>query len=324
MVRKERSISMRYRIGIDLGGTNIAVGIVNGEGQIIHRTSVPTRAQRAGEEILEDIAQLVHTLVEGAGLDLSEIEQIGIGVPGTANKRTGILEYANNLNFTGISVTHWLEQRLKRPVKFENDANAAALGESLMNGEKVDSFLMLTLGTGVGGGVILGGKLLEGCNFAAAELGHMVIEKGGRPCTCGRKGCLEAYASATALITLANEILEQEEKPDSSLYQQWMEQEKTVNGRMIFDCARTGDAIAGRIIKEYVDYLAVGVTNLVNIFQPDIVCIGGGISAAADMFLDSLTEQVLKESYAGNATIQPKIIPAKLGNDAGIIGAAFL
>ena len=314
---------MEYRIGIDLGGTNIAVGIVDDKYHILHRDSIPTKAERSGEEILEDIVQLIHTLLKNADMSLSDIKQIGIGVPGTANKSTGILEYANNLNFNRVSVTSWLEERLHCQVRFDNDANAAALGEYLVRDvNHIKSFLMVTLGTGVGGGVILDGKLLEGCNYAAAEFGHMVIEKGGRPCTCGRKGCFEAYSSATALITMATEKIE--DHVDSLLYKKWKENQEMLDGRMICDCVKAGDDIAVKILNQYTDYLATGLTNLINLFQPDVICIGGGISAAADLFLDSLQKQVREESYTSDAEIQTVIQKASLGNDAGIIGAAFL
>ena len=314
---------MEYRIGIDLGGTNTAIGIVDDKYHILYRDSIPTKAEKSGVEILEDVVQLIHRLLKNVGISLSDIKQIGVGVPGTANKTTGILEYANNLNFSKVSVTDWLEERLHCQVRFDNDANAAALGEYLVKDvSHIKSFLMVTLGTGVGGGVILDGKLLEGCNYAAAEFGHMVIEKGGRPCTCGRKGCFEAYGSVTALITMATEAVESH--VDSLLYKKWKENQETLDGRMICDCVKARDDVAIKILNQYTDYLATGLTNLVNLFQPDVICIGGGISAAADLFLDSLQKQVREESYTSEAEIQTVIQKASLGNDAGIIGAAFL
>lgn len=314
---------MGYRIGIDLGGTNIAGGVVDETYHILYKDSIATKAQGTGEELLEDIVRFVHRLLKGTGMILSDIRQIGIGVPGTANKSTGVVEYANNLKSSDLPIIATLEERLGRPIFIENDANAAALGEYLVgNVKSISSFLMVTLGTGIGGGAILNGRLLEGCNYAAAEFGHMVIEKDGRQCTCGRKGCFEAYASVTALITMARELVK--DNPNSLLYKVYKENHENLNGQMICNCVRSGDEISIKVLNQYINYLAIGLTNLVNIFQPEVLCIGGGISAASDLFIDMLREQVKRESYTTNSKVQTILKKASLGNDAGIVGAAFL
>jgi glucokinase len=320
-----------FRLGVDLGGTNIAVGIVNEDYQIIHKDSVPTGATRPAEEIVADIAALCKKVAADAGIAFSDVAAVGIAAPGTIDNKTGTVEYANNLPFRHFPIAALLREDLNAdiPVFVENDANAAAWGEAIAGAAKgaADS-VMVTLGTGVGGGVIIDNKLFTGFNGAGAELGHMVIVKDGVPCSCGRKGCWEAYSSATALIRMTNDKLaECAAQGRATKMTELVELDGRTNGRTAFDSMRAGDAAASEVVKEYISYLACGIANLINIFQPEILSIGGGVSGQGQYLLDQLLPCVANESYgadAADSSKATKICIAKLGNDAGIIGAAVL
>ena len=188
-------------IGVDLGGTNIVAGVVSEEYKILAKAKCKTRAERTAEEIIKDMARLCREAVSEAGLTMADVASVGVGCPGTCNVQTGYVEYTNNIDFINVPLVAKMNELLGVPVYIENDANAAALGEVVAGAAKgAESCVCITLGTGVGGGVITDGKILQGCNFAGAELGHVVIQMRGEPCTCGRNGCWVAYASATALV----------------------------------------------------------------------------------------------------------------------------
>ncbi|MBQ7320026.1 MAG: ROK family glucokinase [Clostridia bacterium] len=319
------------RLGVDLGGTNIAVGIVDENFKIIHKDSVPTGATRPAEEIVADIAALCKKVVSDTGMALSDVAAIGIAAPGTINSTTGTVEYANNLPFRHFPIAALLREAMGAdiPVFVENDANAAAWGEAIAGAAKgaADS-VMITLGTGVGGGIIINHKLYSGFNGAGAELGHMVIVKDGAPCSCGRKGCWEAYSSATALIRITNEKLAAcAAEGRATVMTELAAKKGRVTGRTAFDGMRAGDAAATEVVDDYVSYLACGIVNLINIFQPKILSIGGGISGEGQNLLDLLMPKIAGDSYGSGATDESKttkICIAQLGNDAGIIGAAVL
>ncbi|MBM6921078.1 ROK family protein [Phocea massiliensis] len=314
---------MKYYIGIDLGGTNIAAGVVNENKEIVAKTSIKTGSGRDVNLIVDDMALAAKTAAEGANLTFDDVEWIGIGAPGTANKATGIIEYSNNLDWYNVPLVSMLEERTGKKVFIENDANAAAYGEYVAGAAKdADSSVMVTLGTGVGGGIVLNNKIYTGFNFAGAELGHSVIVVDGRQCTCGRKGCLEAYASATGLIVTTKEYMEQYK--DSAMWDIVEGDISKVNGRTAFDAMRKGDEAGKLVVDEYIKYLACGVTNIINTFQPDILCIGGGISHEGDTLMVPLKEIVAREVYSRNSARNTEIVAASLGNDAGIIGAALL
>ena len=264
---------MKY-LGIDLGGINVAAAVVDEGGTILSRGRVST--PRTGAEAVADaMAAAARAAVEGAGLAMEEIASVGVGSPGTIDPGAGIVEYWSNLDFHNVPLSGMVEQRLGRPVYLENDANAAALGEYAAGaGRGSESMVAITLGTGVGGGAVLGGKLYTGYNYAGLEVGHFVIEYGGRSCTCGRKGCFEAYASATALIKRTRE--EMERHPESALWRVAGSLEK-VEGRTAFEAAALGDATAKALVEEYKSYLACGIASLINIFQPEVFCVGGGV-----------------------------------------------
>ncbi len=316
-----------YRIGVDLGGTNIAAGIVNEEGKILHRASIPTGAQRPADEIVKDMAELCHSLVKEAGLTASDISAVGIATPGVANHDDGIAEYANNLPFRNYPLANTFRSFFPvERVTIENDANAAAWGEAKAGAAKgSQSSIMITLGTGVGGGIVLGDTIYSGFNYAGAELGHIVIVFDGRPCSCGRKGCWEAYSSATALVRMTQEKIDEcNEKGIKTAMTDYVAAKGKVSGRTAFDCMRAGDEAAAEVVDSYVKYLACGLTNIINIFQPEVLSIGGGISNEKDNLLNPLLPLIRKEVYGSGIVKETDIRIATLGNDAGIIGAALL
>lgn len=316
-----------YRIGIDLGGTNIAAGIVNEEFKIIAKGSVPTNADRPGEEIVKDIASLCQTLCKDNGISAEEIASLGIASPGIVDDESGEAIYANNLPFDHFPILPLLKDLLPYPeFHIENDANAAAWGEAIAGAAKGSkSSVMITLGTGVGGGIIDGGKVFKGFNSAAGELGHIVIQVGGRPCSCGRQGCWEAYSSATGLIKTTKEKLEEcQASGRKTVMTEIAEAAGKVNGRTAFDGMRRGDEAAREVVDEYIKYLASGLASMINIFQPEVISIGGGISNEGQYLLDLVVPSVHAQIYGKGVVSTPDIRIATLRNDAGIIGAAVL
>ena len=316
-----------YRIGVDLGGTNIAVGLVDEEYRLVAKDSTPTGRDRAGEAIVDDIAMVCRRLCETNGVPISEIAAVGIATPGIAENHSGIVRYSCNLNFRNFPLADLLKERFPVPhVHIENDANAAAWGEAVAGAAKgTRNSLMITLGTGVGGGIIIDGKVYSGFNCAGGELGHAVIVAGGRPCGCGRKGCWEAYSSATGLIKMTEEKLaECAEKGEETAMTALKEKYGKVNGRIAFDAMRLGDKAGKEVVDEYVYYLSIGLANMLNLFQPEVLSIGGGISNEGDFLLNLVEPLVRKEQYGGDLVKLTDIRIAELKNDAGIIGAATL
>ncbi len=311
-----------YRIGVDLGGTNIAVGVVDENFKIIGRGKMKTNAPRPAEEIFDDISTAINMAVADAGLTMDDISTIGVGTPGSVNKEEGLIEFSNNLDFNNVPAKKLLEDRTGKPCVFENDANAAALGEAYAGaGNGVKNLVAVTLGTGVGSGIIVGGKVLGGMNDAAGEMGHTTIIFNGEQCNCGRKGCWERYASATALI--AQTKAKMLECPDSKMWDIVGGKIENVSGRTAFNAMYEGDEAGKQVVDQYIEYVAVGVTNIVNIFQPDVICIGGGIANEGENLINPVKEYVRKECYTKHAKKQTAICAAVLGNDAGIIGAAL-
>ncbi len=317
-----------YTIGVDLGGTNIAVGICDSELNIIEKGSVPTKPERDGKLIIKDMAELAKNLLDKKGISIDEVEYVGIASPGSANTKTGVIEYANNLPFVNFPIADIFKSFLPvKDVLVANDANAAALGEALVGAAKgAKHAVMITLGTGVGGGVILDGKIFAGgINCSGTELGHTVIVKGGRLCSCGRRGCWETYSSATGLINSTKEkMAELRTKGIDSLLFTESEKEGKVSARTAFNSAKGGDKYGEELVKEYIEYLAEGVTNMISIFQPEVLAIGGGVSNEKDYLIKPLTQIVDRDQYTRCNEVKTKIVTAALGNDAGIIGAAGL
>lgn len=311
-----------YRIGIDFGGTSIAAGLVDESMRIIDRANVATDVPRSIESMMDDMAAMVRELLSRNGLDRKDIASAGVGVPGTANEENGHIEDANNLGFDDASFVAPLEERLGLPVCFGNDANAAAWGEYRAGGYREGSFIMMTLGTGIGGGIILDGRLWTGVNYAAAEFGHMVIRCDGAPCSCGRTGCFEAYGSATALIRQARERMQADS--GTVLWRLCGGDPDRLEAKTVFDGAQERDEACRQLLDAYTTCLAEGAANIINLFQPAYLCIGGGVSRAGDALLTPLREKTAKRVYSQNAKRNTKIILAELDNDAGIIGAALL
>ncbi|MBE6847662.1 MAG: ROK family glucokinase [Ruminococcus sp.] len=313
---------MKYYVGIDLGGTNIVAGVVDENYNILNKASMKTNCPRPSEEIAADMAECALQAIQNAGLTPEQVEWIGIGTPGIANSATGIIEYSNNLGFVNVPMVKWISEKTGCPAFIENDANAAAYGEYVAGAAKgAVNAVCITLGTGVGGGIVVDGKIYAGSNFAGAEIGHTVLQMDGPPCTCGRKGCFEVYSSATGLVRMTKEAMA--EHPESIMHKMAEEKGK-VTARTAFDAMRAGDAAAKSVVDFYIKALAAGITNTINIFQPDVLCIGGGVCNEGDALLLPVKELVAKEVYTRNSEKNTEIVIAKLGNDAGIIGAAFL
>lgn len=313
-----------YTIGIDLGGTNIVASVVDDDYNIIGTSKTPTNSPRSADEIFDDIADVCEEAVKTSGLTMEDIDSVGMGTPGTVNQ-DGVIEFANNLAFNNVPARTMLAKRINKPeekVFIENDANCAALGEAYAGcGNGAKDFVAVTLGTGVGSGVIIGGKIVNGVNYAGGECGHMVIVVDGEQCSCGRKGCWEAYASATALIRQTKKAME--EYPDSLMHKLAKEEGK-VSGRTAFDAMRLGDIAGIKVVDDYIKYVACGLINIVNALQPEIICIGGGICNEGETLMKPLRRFVQSERYSIHSKIQTKIVKAELGNDAGVIGAALL
>lgn len=310
-------------IGIDLGGTNIAVGVVDADCNIIGRAVTKTRAQRPAEEIVADMAATARQAVENAGLTMSDVKAVGVAAPGSVNPETGVIEYANNIGFQNTPVGSELSRLLGLPVMVGNDANLAAYGELIAGvGKEASSMIAVTLGTGVGGGIIIDRKVYTGFNFVGAELGHFVIVEDGEPCTCGTNGCWEAYASATALIRQTRRAMEQ--NPDSKMWELCGGELSKADGRTAFDAMRAGDETGSKVVDAYIGHIATGIIGIINIFQPEIVCIGGGICNEGETLMAPLREKVFGSIYNRSAdkSRQTRLVRASLGNDAGIIGAA--
>ena len=314
---------MRYYLGIDLGGTNIAAGIVDETMNLIYKTSIPTEAKGGADVVIARIADVAKRAIEECGLTIEEIKSIGIGTPGTVDPSSGTVVYANNLAFENLPMAEILGKYFPgKPIYVENDANVAAWAEAKCGAAAgVSDSVTITLGTGVGGGMILGGKLYSGFNHAGAELGHIVIKEGGRPCTCGRKGCWEAYASVTGLIKTTREHMEK--NPKTLMWEIAGTLDK-VNGLTSFNAMRKGDEEAQEVVTEYLHSVATGLVDILNILQPEVLCIGGGISKEGDTLLKPVKELAEKEMYARHSKVKTEIRIAKMGNDAGIIGAALL
>ena len=316
-----------YRIGVDLGGTNIAVGLVNENMALVAKKSTPTLAQRDGEAIVADMAAVCLALCEENGVAISDVASIGIATPGIADVNTGKVVYSCNLPFRDFPLAALLSEKTGVScVKIANDANAAAFGEAVAGAAKgTKNSVMITLGTGVGGGIVIDDRIYSGFNYAGAELGHIVIVHGGRPCSCGRKGCWEAYSSATALVKMTEEkIAECEAAGRKTIMTDMVAERGKVSGRTSFDAMRAGDEAAKEVVDSYINYLACGIINIINIFQPEVLSIGGGISNEKDNLLTPLIPLVRAETYGTGIVKETEIRIATLGNDAGIIGAALL
>lgn len=296
------------RIGIDIGGTNTRIGLVDIHQKLIDSVSISTDTKSAADEVICTVGEKALALLEKNGIAMDQCVGAGVGVPGTIDRKNGVVRYSNNIRWENVPVASILSEYLPVPIAVANDADCAALGEAAGGSGKVSSdVVMLTLGTGVGGGIILDGSIYEGRGIGGSELGHMVIVEDGEPCTCGRRGCLEAYVSATALMREAKRADGRDRTPEE-----------------IFDAAAGGDAAMKNVVNTYIRRLGTGIVNIVNIFRPQLVLLGGKVSPQSGLILETLREIVKAECFGGDKGEVPAIETAVLGNDAGMIGAANL
>jgi len=314
---------MKY-IGIDVGGTNLKAGLVDESGLILatHRMKI---AQVDDQDSLAwTLVSLTQDLCQAAGVPLDQVASVGVGVPGAVEIHAGSVLYTCNLPLRNVPLRKLFHRYLPLPLYVENDANCAALAEYYVGaGRGSKRFVTITLGTGIGAGIIHNGKIFHGANGMAGEVGHMTIVYGGEPCPCGRRGCWERYASAAALKRLTTEAMATH--PESLLHQVVAENDGRVSGQSAFIAMRRGDPTGKAVCDQYIDYLATGITNLINIFQPDTLAIGGGVSNEDDRYLlTPLRCLVERESLPCNRDRMTKVVRAELGTQAGIIGAAFL
>ena len=310
----------KYYLGIDLGGTFIKGGIVDDEGKIILRDKVPTESHKGADGVVANIVSLCQSLMDKANLTAADLVGVGIGVPGMIDSARGEVIYSNNLNWKDFSISEKVSRALGLPVRIANDANVAALGETKFGcGKDYQNSVMITLGTGVGSGIVIDGKLFEGHRSAGAEIGHTAIMAGGELCTCGRRGCLEAYASATALIRDTKRAMEAH--PDSKLWE--IGSLDRVSGKTAFDYCEQDEA-ARAVVNRYIEMLGVGIVNVANALRPEIIILGGGVCAEGDRLMIPLQEMMNRDVFAGDKGPAVRILTAELGNDAGLLGAAAL
>lgn len=314
---------MNYYVGIDLGGTNVAVGVVDEACRIVGRADTKTRAFYPAQDIADDMVSTAMQAIADAGISLDDVQWVGVGTPGTANPHTGVVGLAANLGFRNTPLGALVTERISKPVFIENDANAAAYGELLNGAAKgLDSVIMITLGTGVGGGIIIDGKIYSGFNYKGAELGHLGMVYNGVPCTCGRRGCIESYCSVSALIRMSRESMQL--NAGSKMWELAEHSLDKVSGRTSFDAMRQGDPFAAEVVRQYEEYIAYAVSGIINLFQPQAVVIGGGISKEGETLFGPVRERTYAQCFNHEDHNCTKILQAKLGNDAGIIGAAML
>ena len=314
---------MKY-VGIDVGGTNLKAGIVDENGNILATTKMKIAQIANQEELARTMADMTRELAQAANVPMEEIASVGVGVPGTVEIHSGSLLYSCNLTLRNVPLRRLFHKHLRMPLYIENDANCAALAEYFVGaGRGTKRFLMVTLGTGIGGGIIHNGKIFHGSNGMAGEVGHMSIIYGGHPCPCGRNGCWEQYASASALKRMTREAVARH--PESILARVVEENNGAASGQSAFIAARRGDSVGQQVCRDYIGYLSEGIVNLINIFQPDALAIGGGVSNEADEYLlIPVQQQAAKEMIPCSRDKMTRIVRAELGNQAGIIGAALL
>lgn len=309
-------------VGVDLGGTNIAVGLVDENSILKYHKSTPTRAERGSKEVIKDIIKLINEAIRYYGINKETVKAIGIGVPGIAEPNSGEVIYCVNLGWNNVPLKQDLEKELNIPVFVDNDATVAGLAEYKIGAMRnCESGVFITLGTGVGGGIVINGKVRSGFNGVGSEIGHMIVGENFYPCNCGRNGCLETFTSSTALINYTIKLIS--EGNETSIVNKAKGSLQDINGKIIFEAAKEGDYVANKAVDRLVKYLAIGITNIINIIDPEIIALGGGLSGAGDFLLAKVREEVERVRYMKMIPIG-KIVLATLGNEAGIIGAAAL
>lgn len=310
-----------YSVGVDIGGMSVKVGLVSDEGKITCQERVKTAS--TPEMVVRDMVCVIDKLLENNGLKQTDVLGIGIGCPGAVNGEQGIVDFLPNLGWERVELVKMLKEHFDLPIKISNDANVATLAEVIYGCAKdYNSAIMFTLGTGVGGGIVIDKKLYEGWHSRGAELGHMTLFLGGKPCTCGRTGCVECYTSATALISQTKTAMQQNK--NTIMWGYVNNDIDKVDGRTVFECAKLGDKTANDVIDTYVYYLAESMLNTFNIFRPEVFILGGGISAQGDYLINKLKDYCEKFDYGYKMAPKTEIKVATLGNDAGILGASIL
>jgi glucokinase len=313
----------KYYLGLDVGGTNLVAGVVDEDYRIISKERFVTNANRSIDEITFDMAEVSRQAVRSAGLALGDMSSWGIGMPSCINPKTNLLVHSNNFGWKNVPVYDYLSKHITLPTYVANDANCAVYGEVLAGVAKnYTDAIMLTLGTGVGGGIVINKKIYSGYDTMGAELGHTKLVYDGVRCTCGQKGCLESYCSSTALIRQAKE--EVEKAPMSRILELCQGDRNRINGLVVFEAAKEGDALAVRLVDDYIGHLAAGISTFITIFRPQVIILGGGISHAGDFLLKPLNEKLYTSTFAADIIGIPPVVGAELGNDAGVIGAALL
>lgn len=308
LVTTIREKAAPVRIGIDIGGTTTKIGLVDIHQKLLVSTTIPTNASRLAESVIDDVAKTTLSLLEKQGIAMDQCIGVGIGVPGTVDSKNGIVRYSNNIRWENVNLAKQMSSYFPLPIRIANDADCATLGEAVAGvGKECQDVIMLTLGTGVGGGIIIDGKIYEGKGVGGSELGHMVIVENGELCTCGRKGCLEAYASATALKREAKKAVGGELEPEE-----------------IFALAKGGEEALQKVVDDYIGKLGTGIVNIVNIFRPQLVILGGAVSAQGEVLLEPIREMIKVGCFGGEKGELPEVEVAALGHDAGLIGAASL
>jgi glucokinase len=315
-------MSDRFAVGLDVGGTNIKAALVGEDGRVMFKTARPTEPARGTEAVLADMAEVAGEVMDGAHVARDTVIGLGIGAPGPLSSRRGIIYKAANLpTFANVPIRDELARRTNLPTVLDNDGNAATYGEFWIGaGREVRYMVMLTLGTGVGAGVILDGKPLHGHFENAAELGHWIVEPKGRPCPCGQRGCLEQYASAESVARRMREEL----RPGvASVLAGSAEQIQAITSKDVVEAARNEDRVARGVWDDACRYLAIACINAHHCFNPQMIVLGGGMSAAGDMLVDGVKRQVGEQVWS-LADDLPEVVLAELGNDAGVIGAGGL
>ena len=310
------------RIGVDVGGTGIQIGVVDRKNRIIREGSIPTRTDLPFEEQLRQMADCVVSTVREAGFAEDDIESVGIGIPGIASAKTGEIIKCTNMGWFHVPFREVFNHYLKKPVHIDNDANVAALAESVAGvSAGTSSSVFITIGTGIGSGIIINGRIWSGAHHIGGELGHVIFSLGGVPCSCGNHGCLERYCSATALIRMAREAVA--EQPDSLILRSVDNDPSMIEAKTVFDAARAEDPLALKVYRYYIDCLAQAVGSVVNLLDPEVIVLGGGVSKAGSFLLDPLTREYSKYVLFNDQPLPPVKL-AVLGSEAGIIGAAML
>ena len=309
-------------IGVDLGGTGIKAGVVSESGEILSKGSTPTGKERPYQAVIADIASLCASVAKEAGVSLEEVAAIGVGVPGICDPRTGMIPFCTNLGWHDVPFVDEMHKYIDLPVFVDNDATVAGYAESIAGvSAGTASSVFITLGTGVGGGIVINGKPFSGAHGVGSEIGHMILKMGGEPCTCGNLGCFERYASATAIIREARKAVA--EHPQSLMLSRCDGDPENMTARIAIDCAKEGDETALSVFKWYVNGLAHGIVSIINLFDPEIIVLGGGVSLAGEFLLDAVREAV-KPLVFYKSMPYARIELARLSADAGLIGAALL